>query len=62
MYTDDPIADFEAFDWQQQKELERLPCCEICSDKIQDNFAFHVNGFWYHRDCFEEEYLKEVAE
>lgn len=61
MYTDDPTADFEDFDWQQQKELERLPCCEICSDKIQDSFAFHVYGCWYHKDCFESEFLQEVV-
>ena len=60
-YTDDAIADFEAYDFQQQKELERLPCCEICSDKIQDSFAFHVYGCWYHKDCFESEFLQEVV-
>lgn len=60
MYTDDPIADFATHDFDQQKALERLPLCCICGEPITDEYAYMLMNDWYHKDCFEQEYEKEV--
>ena len=60
-YTDDPAADFAAHDLQQQKELERLPKCCICGEPITDEYAYMIMNEWYHKDCFESEYEREVT-
>lgn len=59
-YTDDPIADFAAHDFQQQKEMERLPQCGICGEPITDEYAYMVNDGWFHKDCFESEHERQV--
>lgn len=49
---------------QHQNELDRqaelLPRCSYCDEPIFDEYAFEIDGSWYHKDCFESEYLKLV--
>ena len=60
--TDDPLADFDRYETERERELERCPECSYCGEKITDAFAFHIDGEWYHKDCFESEYFVEVTE
>lgn len=50
-YTNDPIADFDAWDAEQNKRLETLPECADCGEPIQDETAYYINGEWICRDC-----------
>lgn len=52
-YTDDPLADFEAWDEQREKRLERLPVCVDCDNHIQDETAYYINGEWICEDCMD---------
>ena len=52
-YTDDPLADFERYDEEQNKWLERLPVCVDCNNHIQDETAYYINGEWICEDCME---------
>ena len=60
--TDDPLADFDRYEQDREAELEKLPECAYCGEKITDAYAFHIDGEWYHKDCFESEYYVEVVE
>ncbi len=60
--TDDPLADFDRYEADREAELEKLPECAYCGERITEAFAFHIDGEWYHKDCFESEYYCEVIE
>ena len=47
---------------EREAELEHCPVCTYCGYRISDAFAFHIDGEWYHRECFESEYYVEVIE
>ena len=52
-WTDDPVADFERHDRKQAAWLNSLPECSICGDPIQQEKAFHKDGFWICDECYE---------
>lgn len=58
-YTDNPIADFDAWDADQSKRLTRLPVCADCDEPIQDEFAYYINGEWICENCMDA-YRREV--
>lgn len=53
MYTNDPIADFAAYDFDQQKALEKLPICSECREPITDEYAFYINHDWICCSCMD---------
>lgn len=52
-YTDDPIADFHAYDAHQVKQLEQLPACADCGEHIQTEEAFFIHGDWICENCID---------
>lgn len=61
-WTDDPIADFERYDADLNKQLEQRPVCADCDQHIQDDRAYYINGEWICKDCmssYEREVLPE---
>lgn len=61
-WTDDPLADFNAWDAEQTRQLERLPVCADCDEHIQDESAYYINGEWICKNCmsaYEREVLPE---
>lgn len=50
-YTDDPIADFNRYDDEQQRCLERLPRCAECGEHIQQDDAVCMDGHYYCDEC-----------
>ena len=59
-YTDDPIADFEAWDAEQQKKLDSFPKCTECGKRIQDDELFDVYGDLYCWDCAIKEFRRQT--
>ena len=57
--TDDPIHDFEVWDAEQNRQLDRLPYCEDCGNPIQQEDAVYINGDWLCDDCLSS-YRREV--
>ena len=49
-------------DAEQEAQLERLPECSECGHKIQDEYAYCINGEWIHEKCMKENYRKEVSD
>lgn len=60
-FTDDPAADFERYDREQQKELEKLPVCEYCGEPIQQEEAVYHNGQWCCEDC-ESDFWNDIRD
>jgi formylmethanofuran dehydrogenase subunit E len=52
-YSDNPIADFDRWDAEQNKQLENLPVCADCDNPIQDDSAYYINGEWICEDCMD---------
>lgn len=52
-YTDDPAADYDAWDAEQERRLARLPRCVDCGEPIQDEMPFHFHGDWYCESCMD---------
>lgn len=59
MYSDNPLADFDAWDAEQNKRLEQFPECAECGEPIQDEFAYYINDEWICEQCMES-YRREV--
>lgn len=59
IYTDDPVADFNAWDAEQNMKLEMRPVCADCDQHIQEETAFYINGEWICEVCMDA-YRQEV--
>ena len=58
--TDNPLRDFDRHEAEQEEALKRLPVCQICGERIQDEYAFNIFGDWYHEECYKKDYLKSI--
>ncbi len=58
LYTDDPVADFLAYDREQQEWLDSLPKCAHCKEPIQDEKYYMMNEKTICRECIDV-YLDE---
>ena len=61
-WTDDPLADFDRWDAEQNRQLEERPVCADCDEHIQDETAYYINGEWICKNCmssYEREVLPE---
>ena len=59
-YSDDPEVDFDRWDAEQQKELEKLPLCDYCDNRIQEEFYYEINGDNICVACLEKHFRREV--
>ena len=60
--TDDPAADFERYDAEQEAELEKMPVCTNCLERIQDGYLFDIEGELYCEECAYELFRKDTAD
>lgn len=54
MWTDDPVADFDRYDAEQQRSLDKLPKCMECHEPIQQDDALYINDGYICDDCLED--------
>ena len=54
-YTDDPIADFDRYDAECERKLERLPKCRFCEEPITDETGYFIDHEYICSDCLESE-------
>lgn len=58
--TDNPVADFERYSAEQERQMDRLPeCCE-CGHKIQDEYCFEVSDEYICERCMNNNHRKAV--
>ena len=58
--SDDPLADFAAWDREQAAVMERLPECADCGEKITDETAYYIESVWICDHCMES-YRRDVV-
>lgn len=59
-YTNDPIADFDRYDWELNKTLVSHPVCADCGEAVQDDHYYLINDVVICPDCMESGYRKDV--
>lgn len=53
-YSDDPAADYDRYCYEQEKELEQLPTCDECGEKITTDFLYQIGNNVFCENCIEE--------
>lgn len=63
-YSDDPAADFAAYDHYQEQQYKRLPVCEgrKCKRVIDDEFYYEDEGEILCERCFLRRHRKYVED
>lgn len=54
----DRFLDPDRYFYEKDKELEKLPTCEICGEPIQDDYLFDMDGILICEDCAHETYRR----
>lgn len=52
--TDNPGRDADRYIAWQEAKLEKLPECEICGERIQDDYLYEVFGHIVCEDCIDD--------
>lgn len=61
MYIPDNYDLWEAHDREQEAELEKLPVCDCCGERIQDEYYYDIDGEILCEECLKDRYRREVA-
>lgn len=59
-YSDDPVADFERYDSEQQRQLEKLPVCDCCDEPIQDDYCYEIGDELFCEECMNDTFRKHT--
>lgn len=62
MWTDDPGADYDRYDAQRQRELDRLPKCSECGNPIQEEECWEFNNKLICEECLTDNHRKWVED
>jgi formylmethanofuran dehydrogenase subunit E len=57
--TDDPVADFHRYCNEQEEKLKRLPRCDRCKHRIQDDY-YYIDEETLCEGCMNNEYRKSL--
>ena len=60
-YTDDPPSDWDAFCMEQEREMQRLPICIECNERILDDMCYDFGDGPICDDCVRQ-YRKFTAD
>ena len=47
---------------EQERKLQRYPKCVHCRERITDEQLYNIDGLFYHKECFDSEYLKDIED
>lgn len=54
--TDDPIADFDRYDAEQERQLKKFPQCDCCGKHITDDYFYNIDGTYICETCLTDDY------
>lgn len=57
-YSDDPLADFNAYDRDRQQKQRNLPQCDYCNETLDDVY-YDIYGECVCEDCIRKYFRKE---
>lgn len=61
-FTDDPVADYNRYQEEQDKQLQKLPKCSICREPIQDEHFYEINDEVICEECLKDNFRKNVED
>lgn len=61
-WSNDPIADFNRYDKEQQRELEKRPKCVLCGEHIQDDDCFVICNDIICEDCLNDNHRRSTED
>ena len=53
-WTDDPIRDFNRWDYEQWEKEQALPVCDRCGRRIREAYAYRLDGELICEKCINE--------
>ena len=59
-YPDAVSADLARYEEEQQRQLDRLPKCDICGKPIQDTYYYEINDEKVCPGCLDSEFKKDI--
>jgi hypothetical protein len=60
--TDDPVKDQMRHDTEQEAELEKMPMCSHCGERIQGGYLFDIEGELYCEEHAYELFRKDAGD
>ena len=60
--SDEPVTDFDRYDTEQEKQLEKCPKCSMCDEYIQDDFLYEINDELICEECLKDNFRKPVED
>lgn len=61
-YTDDPVKDYDRYQDEKDKQLQKLPKCSYCDEHIQTEELCDIDGTLYCMECFKDNFIKNVED
>ena len=61
-HTDDPVADFGAWDEEQSRKEAKLPVCDYCGEAIQDDYYFDLDGCIICESCLNSYHRRNIED
>jgi hypothetical protein len=55
-YTDNPVLDAERYTDAQERELQKLPVCCKCKERIQDDTCYVIDDEVYCESCMRKKF------
>ena len=56
----DPLEDFNQYDAEQQRDLDKLPKCDYCGHTITDEYLYEINDELICEECLNDNFRKSV--
>lgn len=53
---------WEAHDREQAEELEKLPVCDCCGERIQDEYYYEIDGEILCEECLKDRYRRDTED
>lgn len=62
MRSNDPLADFDVYDRECAETEKLLPICDICGERITDDYYLQIGDMILHESCAERHSVDSYIE
>ena len=60
-YTDDPIADYAAYEAELERLENEVPVCSYCGRPVAEDYYYEINDEVICAECMERDFRREVV-
>lgn len=57
-YSDNPAADWDAYCREQDRQMEQMPVCDECGERIDTDFLYEFDGYYICEECLDKNHRK----